>query len=55
MKIPGIQLIKKAERRGNQAEVPMTEDLGLVDFVKLTSKEISEDHVMAFAPQRPAA
>lgn len=49
MKIPGIQLIKKAERRGNQAEVPMTEDLGLVDFVKLTSKEISEDHVMAFA------
>jgi membrane protein len=49
MKIPGIQLIKKAERKGNQAEVPMTEDLGLVDFVKLTSKEISEDHVMAFA------
>jgi membrane protein len=49
MKIPGIQLIKKAERKGNQAEVPMTEDLGLVDFFKLTSKEISEDHVMAFA------
>ena len=49
MKIPGIQLINKAERRGNHAEVPMTEDLGLVDFVKLTSKEISEDHVMAFA------
>ena len=49
MKIPGIQLIKKAERKGNQAGVPMTEDLGLVDFFKLTSKEISEDHVMAFA------
>lgn len=49
MKIPGIQVIKKVERKGNEAEVPMTEDLGLVDFAKLTSKEISEDHVMAFA------
>ncbi|MDQ4128672.1 MAG: YihY/virulence factor BrkB family protein [Actinomycetota bacterium] len=49
MKIPGIQLIKKAEQKGNQAEVPMTQDLGLVDFFKLTSKEVSEDHVMAFA------
>ena len=49
MKIPGIQFIKKAERKGNEAEVPMTEDLGLVDFIKLTSKEIGEDHVMAFA------
>ncbi len=49
MKIPGIQIIKKAERKGNEAEVPMTEDLGLVDFLKLTYKEIEEDHVMAFA------
>jgi membrane protein len=49
MKIPGIQLIKKAESKGNQAEIPMTEDLGLVDFFKLTFKEVSEDHVMAFA------
>ncbi len=49
MKIPGIQLIKKAEQKGNQAEVPMTQDLGLVDFFKLTFKEVSEDHVMAFA------
>jgi membrane protein len=49
MKIPGIQIIKKAERKGNEAEIPMTQDLGLVDFFKLTYKEIEEDHVMAFA------
>jgi membrane protein len=49
MKIPGIQIIKKAERKGNEAEIPMTEDLGMVDFFKLTYKEIEEDHVMAFA------
>src|SRR5919112_894280 len=49
MKIPGMQLIKKAESKGNEAEVPLAENLGLVDFFKLTYKEISEDHVMAFA------
>src|SRR3569832_2219272 len=49
MKIPGMQLIKKAESEGNEAEVPMAENLGLVDFLKLTYKEVSEDHVMAFA------
>jgi membrane protein len=49
MKIPGMQLIKKAESKGNEAEVPMAENLGLVDFLKLTYKEVSEDHVMAFA------
>jgi membrane protein len=49
MKIPGVQLIKKAEQKGNQAEVPMTQDLGLVDFFKLTFKEVGEDHVSAFA------
>src|ERR671911_436420 len=49
MKIPGRQLIKKAEQKGNEAEVPMTEQLGFVDFVKLTSEEVGEDHVMAFA------
>jgi membrane protein len=49
MKIPGMQLIKKAENKGNQAEVPMAENLGLVDFFKLTYKEVDEDHVMAFA------
>ena len=49
MKIPGVRLIEKAEQKGNQAEVPMTQDLGLVDFFKLTFKEVSEDHVSAFA------
>jgi membrane protein len=49
MKIPGMQLIKKAESKGNEVEVPVAENLGLVDFVKLTYEEMSEDHVMAFA------
>ena len=49
MKIPGMQILKKAERKGNEAEVPMTEDLGLVDFFKLTYEEVEQDHVMAFA------
>jgi membrane protein len=49
MKIPGMQLIKKAQSKGNEVEVPVAENLGLVDFIKLTYKEMSEDHVMAFA------
>ncbi len=49
MKIPGRQSIKKAEHKGNEAEVPGTEGLGLVNFLKLTFKEVSEDHVMAYA------
>src|ERR671911_331070 len=49
MKIPGMRLIKKAESKGNEAEVPGAENLGLVDFFKLTYKEVEEDHVMAFA------
>jgi membrane protein len=47
MKIPGMRLIEKAESKGN--EVPVAENLGLVDFLKLTYKEMNEDHVMAFA------
>ncbi len=49
MKIPGMQILKKAERKGNEAEVPVAENLGLVQFFKLTFKEVGEDHVMAFA------
>jgi membrane protein len=49
MKIPGRQLIEKAQSKGNETEVPMAENLGLVDFAKLTYKEMNEDHVMAFA------
>ena len=49
MKLPGTQLLKRAEQKGNQAEVPVAENLGLVQFFKLTFKEVGEDHVMAFA------
>jgi membrane protein len=49
MKIPGMQILKKAEHKGNEAEVPVAENLGLVQFFKLTGKEVGEDHVMAFA------
>jgi membrane protein len=42
-------LIKKAEEKGNEAKIPRTERLGLVDFLKLTFKEVGEDHVSAFA------
>jgi membrane protein len=49
MKIPGMGLIKNAERRGNEIEVPVAENLGLADFFKLTYKEMNEDHIMAFA------
>jgi membrane protein len=49
MKIPGMRLIKQAESKGNEVEVPVAENLGLVDFFKLTYKEMNEDHVMAFA------
>ena len=49
LKIPGKQILKRAEEKGNQAEVPVAENLGLVDFFKLTFKEVGEDHVSAFA------
>ena len=49
MKIPGMQLIRKAENKGNEAEIPGAQNLGFVDFFKLTYKEVNEDHVMAFA------
>ncbi|MBA2443663.1 MAG: YihY/virulence factor BrkB family protein [Rubrobacter sp.] len=49
MKIPGMGALKRAERTGNQVEVPVAQRLGLVDFLKRTSKEIGEDHVSAFA------
>ena len=49
MKIPGIHILKKAERKGNQVELPKTERLGLVQFFKLTFKEVKEDHALAYA------
>ncbi len=49
MQIPGKKIVEKAEQKGNEVAIPKTERLGLVDFFKLTFKEVGEDHVMAFA------
>ncbi len=49
MQIPGKKIVEKAEARGNEVAIPRMERLGLVDFFKLTFKEVGEDHVMAFA------
>ena len=49
MKIPGMRFVRKAERTGNEVEVPMADNLGLVHFLKRTFKEASEDHLAAFA------
>jgi membrane protein len=47
--IPGRRLAKKAEEAGNQVEVPMAQNLGLVELLKRLVKEIQEDHLAAFA------
>jgi membrane protein len=49
VKIPGMRFVRKAERTGNEVEVPMAQNLGLVHFLKRTFKEASEDHLAAFA------
>ena len=49
MKIPGIELFRKAERTGNEVEVPMARNLGLAELLKRTFKEVGEDHLAAFA------
>ncbi len=49
MQIPGKKIVEKAEQKGNEVAIPRTERLGLVDFFKLTFKEVGEDHVAAFA------
>ncbi len=49
MQIPGKKLVEKAEAKGNEVAIPKTERLGLVEFFKLTFKEVGEDHVAAFA------
>jgi membrane protein len=48
-KIRGRNLAKKAEETGNQVEVPMTQNLGLVELLKRLVKEVQEDHLAAFA------
>ena len=48
-KIPGTRLVKKAEGAGNAIGVPMARDLGVVELLKRTFKEVQEDHLAAFA------
>lgn len=48
-KIPGRRLAKKAEETGNEVEVPMAQNLGLVELMKRLVQEIQEDHLAAFA------
>ena len=48
-KIPGMRLVKKAEGAGNAIGVPLARDLGLVELLKRTFKEVQEDHLAAFA------
>src|SRR4051794_15704854 len=47
-KIPGRRLVKKAEETGNEVEVPLAQNLGLVDLLKHLAKEVQEDHLAAF-------
>jgi len=49
VQIPGKKIVEKAEQKGNEVAIPRTERLGLVDFFKLTFKEVGEDHISAFA------
>ncbi len=48
-KIPGRRLVQKAEETGNQVEVPMARNLGMVELLKRLAKEVQEDHLAAFA------
>lgn len=49
-KIPGKKIVEKAEEAGNEVPIPLTRRrLGLVEFFKRLAKEISEDHLAAFA------
>ena len=48
-KIPGRRLVQKAEEAGNQVEIPMARNLGMVELLKRLAKEVQEDHLAAFA------
>lgn len=48
-RIPGGRFVRRAERAGNEVEVPLARNLGLVELLKRTFKEVGEDHVAAFA------
>ena len=49
MKILGMRLLKRAKRVGNEPDVPLAQNLGLVEFFKQLFKEASEDLLAAFA------
>ena len=55
MKILGMRLLKRAERVGNEPEVPLAQNLGLVDFFKLIFKEAGEDLLAAFAARHESS
>lgn len=42
MKILSMRLLKRAERVGNEPDVPLAQNLGLVDFFKLIFKEAGD-------------
>jgi len=48
-RIPGWRWVKKAEETGNQAGVPMAQNLRMVNLLKRLAKETQEDHLAAFA------
>ncbi len=47
--LPGRKVVRKAEEAGNEVGVPMTRNLGVVELLKRTFKEVGEDHLAAFA------
>lgn len=48
-RIPGLRLLRRAERRGNEIGVPMTRGLGIVDLLKQSFRQAGRDHLDAFA------
>jgi hypothetical protein len=50
MKILGMRLLKRAERVGNEPDVPLAQNLGLVDFFNLIFKEAGEDLLRRIGP-----
>jgi membrane protein len=49
MNIPGKKYLQQAERKGNEARVPMTRRLGAVELFKQAFRQASQDHLSAFA------
>lgn len=49
MNIPGMKYLKRVRGTGNEVEVPMTRNLGLVDLLIETYKQASKDNLSSFA------